>query len=87
MLRPVLSLGAFLAPNSFCVKDLPCEASVALEGVVSDGEGETTFVALVNDSDLLPLPRWSDEVALPFDASYSSRPRLLSLDDLPYDGW
>ena len=87
MLRPVLSFGGFLAPNSFCVKDLPCEASVALEGVVSDGEGETTFVALVNDSDLLPLPRWSDEVALPFDASYSSRPRLLSLDDLPYDGW
>ena len=87
MLRPVLSFGGFLAPNSFCVKDLPCEASVALEGVVSDGEGETTLVALVNDSDLLPLPRWSDEVALPFVASYSSRPRLLSLDDLPYAGW
>lgn len=56
--------------------------------MVSDGEGETTLVALVNDSDLLPLPRWSDEAALTFDASYSSRPRLLSLDDLPYDdGW
>ncbi len=69
MLRPVLSFGGFLAPNSFCVNDLPCEASVALEGVVSDGEGETTLVALVNDSDLLPLPLWSDEVELPFDAS------------------
>ena len=53
-LLAVCTFDVFLTPNSFCVRDRPCDASEALEGAVKKEEGETTVVPLVSDSDLLP---------------------------------
>ena len=72
------NFGVVLMPNSFCVSDLPWEASEALDGVDVD-EGETTVVPLVRDSDLLPVPLYGR-----VEVTKSSLPRLLSREALSY---